>query len=137
MKSGSFASIFFLVVCAMPSVVFASEAQLLTVPEGDPKNGRQVFTDLKCYSCHQIAGDNKVLSSIASVKGPTLGLSQSRYKPGFLADSIISPSHAIAPGFKNQDQASQLSRMGDFSDSITVRQLADLVAYLKQLDEEV
>ncbi len=125
-----------LAVIFIPSA-FASEPaqnQLLNLPEGDSLTGRQTFRELKCFSCHRIAGDIEMSSPVTLKEAPTLGLKQARYKPYFIADSIVFPSHVIASSAGASDG---LSRMGDFSDSMTVKQLADLVAYLKQLDEEV
>lgn len=115
----------------------AAERQLLSLPEGDAEAGRLVFRELKCFSCHRILGDIEMALPVAGQEGPALGLRQARYKERFIADSVVFPSHAIAPGSKGRSGPEGFSRMGDFSDSMTVRQLADLVAYLKQLDEEV
>ncbi len=111
--------------------------QLLNLPRGDPEAGRKAFVDLKCHACHPVAGDNEMSKPISTVEGPTLGLKQARYRAYYIADSIIFPSHAISLGFKPGMSGTPVSPMGDFSDSMTVKQLADLVAYVKQLDEEV
>lgn len=114
----------------------ASEVEVLNLPEGEEERGRQAFQDLKCSSCHAIAGDPELKDPVASKPAPVLGLKQSSYKTRFLAQSIIDPSHAIAPGFKEKENPLQ-SRMGDFTETMTVRQLSDLVAYLRSRDEEV
>ncbi len=113
------------------------ESQLLSLPKGDAVEGRQAFRELKCFSCHRIAGDIEMPAPVTLGEGPTLGLRQARYKARYIADSIIFPSHVIENDLKSHKTGDSLSRMGDFSDSMTVKQLADLVAYLKQLDEEV
>lgn len=118
------------------SAGWASEVEVLNLPEGEEERGRQAFQDLKCSSCHAIAGDPELKDPVASKPGPALGLKQSSYRTRFLAQSIIDPSHAIAPGFKEKENPLQ-SRMGDFTETMTVRQLADLVAYLRSRDEEV
>ena len=109
----------------------------LSLPEGDPEKGREAFVAMKCNVCHEVRGDVSMEKTSAAKPGPKLGVAQSRYRPDFLADSIVFPSHAIKPGFKTPDAAKGISRMGDFSDTMTVRELADVVAYLKSLDEEV
>ena len=129
-------SVLMMLGVAAASVSRASEVEVLNLPEGDEERGRQAFQELKCNSCHAIAGDPELKDPIASKPGPILGLKQSSYKTRFLAQSIIDPSHAIVPGFKEKDNPLQ-SRMGDFTETMTVRQLSDLVAYLKSRDEEI
>ncbi len=112
-------------------------AELLSLPKGDAQKGREAFIALKCNTCHEIKGDISLAKPTAQKPGPALGVRQSRYKERFIADSIIFPSHAIQPGFGGKNPVDQTSRMGDFSDSITVQQLSDVVSYLKSLDDEV
>jgi hypothetical protein len=57
------------------------------------------------------------------------------YRPrtdGELVSAIINPSHRIVP-VEPADlvRSGRLSRMGDFSESMSVRQLVDLVAFLQ------
>ncbi len=115
----------------------SSKIQLLSLPEGDAARGREAFISLKCNSCHAVAGDKELATPTAQKPGPVFGVRQSRYKPNFIADSIIFPSHAIQRDTDGRNLDDQLSRMGDFSDTITVRQLADVVVYLRSLDNEV
>ncbi len=115
----------------------SSKIQLLSLPEGDVGRGREAFISLKCNSCHAVAGDTQLTKPTAQKPGPVFGVRQSRYKPNFIADSIIFPSHAIQRDSNGLNSDDQLSRMGDFSDSITVRQLSDVVVYLRSLDNEV
>ena len=65
-----------------------------------------------------------------------LGPKQAAYAPGWIANSIVSPSHTIARNFEGEYEEGELSRMGDFSDVMTVRQMIDLVAYIKSLGAE-
>ena len=126
----------FIAAGALTACAAAAEIEILNLPEGDEQRGRQAFQKLKCTSCHAVAGDAELKNSIAAKPGPVLGFRQATYKSHFLAQSIIDPSHAIAPGFKEKENPRQ-SRMGDFTETMTVRQLSDLVAYLKSRDEEV
>ncbi len=115
----------------------SSKIQWLSLPEGDTGRGREAFISLKCNSCHAVAGDKELAAPTAQKPGPVFGVRLSRYKPNFIADSIIFPSHAVQRDANGLNSEDQLSRMGDFSDTITVRQVADIVAYLKSLDNEV
>jgi len=125
-----------LLLGAFPVTAHAA-IERLSLPEGDAEKGRQSFIALKCNVCHEVRGDVTMEKTSAAKPGPKLGVAQSRYKSDFLADSIVFPSHAIKPGTQTPDSVKGVSRMGDFSDTMTVRELADLVAYLKSLDEEV
>jgi hypothetical protein len=52
---------------------------------------------------------------------------------GYLVTSIINPSHKLARGLDKEEITTSAgeSRMPDYSDIMTVRQLIDLVAFLQ------
>ena len=55
------------------------------------------------------------------------------YQPtdGRFVTSIINPDHKLAPGYPTENvQEDGVSRMADYRDVMTVRQLVDLVAFL-------
>jgi len=57
---------------------------------------------------------------------------------GEIVTSVIFASHRLAPGYSRYlIQSGDLSRMPDYNDSLTVRQLADLVAFLQSRYEVV
>jgi mono/diheme cytochrome c family protein len=108
------------------------------LPQGDPAAGRMVFVEMECYKCHQIKGED--FPGIAeSEKGVGPELSQMAGHPvEFLAESIINPNAVIEPedkelGYLGEDGR---SKMPDFGDSLTVKQVADLAAYLASLEGE-
>ena len=49
---------------------------------------------------------------------------------GELLTAILEPSHRVTMTSPASVQAGHLSRMGDFSEAMTVRQLIDLVAFV-------
>lgn len=109
----------------------------LVVPRGDAADGRAAFVALSCHSCHAVAGDPEMPAPISAHPGPTLGPVQAAHgavDAGSIASAIVSPSHMVV---SEVDPASEekLSPMGDFSDAMTVRQLVDLVAYVRSLGE--
>lgn len=106
------------------------------LPEGDPVAGREAFVTLKCMSCHWVANDTEFTGPVADKIGPLLGYRQAGYSAGWLANSIVTPSHTIAGGSNGLTEEGKLSRMGDFSEIMTVRQLIDIVAYLKSKGEQ-
>jgi mono/diheme cytochrome c family protein len=102
------------------------------LPAGDPAAGREAFTMLQCHACHQVKGDRDLPELTAVDLGPELGPELSRFSQGDLVSAIVVPSHSMVHfGAKAGD--AELSRMGDFTEVMTVRQLVDVVAYLEQI----
>jgi hypothetical protein len=101
------------------------------LPQGDPVQGRKALLDLKCNTCHRIVGENSE-PRVEGTLGPDLGKAQAAYSKEQLATSIIAPSHNVA-SIDQKWRSGDVSRMGDFNQAMTVRQLIDLVAYLKSL----
>jgi hypothetical protein len=57
---------------------------------------------------------------------------------GDLITSIINPSHKIASGYKDEGvRRGDHSRMADYSDVMTVRQMIDIIAFLHSRYEVV
>lgn len=100
------------------------------LPAGDPELGKQAFVSFGCVDCHTVTNDTfniepKLQQAIA------LGGQRSEVMTyGRLVTSIIHPSETI----KGNEDAFQigdgLSLMPEFKETMTVKQLADLVSYL-------
>ena len=103
------------------------------LPDGDPVAGQAAFVDLKCNACHRVAG----VDLPAPVADPVVPVSLGGRTPrartdGELVGAIVDPSHKLAPGYPKANlKSGDLSRMGDFSDVMTVRQLIDIVGFLQ------
>ena len=91
--------------------------------DGDPVAGRRAFIDLKCIDCHTVAEDPHLPKSGRADSGPILAR-QDRYKAIELADIIRNTNTG-----KNEDYLGQVMR--DYTQKMTVRQLVDVVAYLR------
>jgi mono/diheme cytochrome c family protein len=107
-----------------------------TVPPGDPQQGRGVFVRLECFTCHAVKGEPfpgapKTTDDV----GPELTGMGAHHPAAYLAESILDPNAVIVTGH-SYASADGLSRMPDYSDVLTVRQLIDLVAYLANLTAE-
>jgi hypothetical protein len=104
------------------------------LPDGDPQRGQQVFVDLKCNACHRVQGVD-LPAPVADPPVPVVlgGVVYGVRTDGELAASIIDPSHRLAPGYRVTEVAvgTEKSRMGDYSEAMTVRELVDLVAFLQ------
>jgi L-cysteine S-thiosulfotransferase len=103
------------------------------LPAGDADRGRAAFVDMRCHACHQVAG-HEMPAPVADppVRVELGGLVYQPRTDGELVTSIIHPSYRLAPGHAaGAITSGRLSRMGDVNDQLTVRELADLVAFLQ------
>jgi hypothetical protein len=107
------------------------------LPNGDPSKGKQVFVEYRCHSCHEVAGvalDRPVADPPVRVQ-----LGGRVYTPptdGVLATAILHPSYRLA-GPREAVVSGRLSRMGDFTDAMTLREMVDVVAFLQTTYEEI
>ena len=71
---------------------------------------------------------------VSAAQGPDLDATLRRRPASEVAAAIIVPSHSVSvrtsPGVRKTLETRLLSPMGDFSRALSVRQLADLLAYL-------
>lgn len=109
----------------------------VVLPRGDVQEGRQAFQDLKCHVCHRVSGERGFAAPVAELRGPDLNALLQLQETSDIAAAIIAPSHSMSIRTSEAVKA-QLSRqgaspMGDFSRVMTVRQLADLLAYLRSV----
>lgn len=106
----------------------------VTLPAGNAQGGRQAFQDLKCYLCHQKAGDTRFPAPVSAARGPDLDETLRRQSASEIAAAIVAPSHSMSvrtdKALRPRLARESVSPMGDFSSTLTVRQLADLLAYL-------
>jgi mono/diheme cytochrome c family protein len=107
-----------------------------TVPAGDATAGKQAFEKMQCYSCHTVRGQRfGDPSQNPGGIGPDLTASHGQLPAEYLAESIVSSSRVLAHGqFRAAYRAPDgRSRMGDYSEIMSVRELIDLVAVLRSL----
>jgi len=106
------------------------------VEQGDVAAGRQAFIDHRCHQCHNIADES--MPPLAGADRPILELGgPTTYVRSYadLTTSIINPDHAISERYRDQ-----LLLRGELPfespmpmpslDTMTVRQLIDIVAFL-------
>jgi hypothetical protein len=103
------------------------------LPEsGDFERGKQAFLTLKCFQCHSVDGVD-----LPAPRGdvPTVvklgGTVTELRTDGYLVTSMIHPSHRLARYPTEQVSVEGMSRMPDYADSMTVRNMIDLVAFLQ------
>ena len=105
----------------------------LTLPVGNAIQGKTAFVSLHCNDCHAVEG---VLlpDPVARPPAPDLGGTVSLLPTdGKLVTAIVNPNHDIrrVAGRVSTAADGRTSRMGDYSDVMTTRQLVDVVAWLQ------
>jgi mono/diheme cytochrome c family protein len=103
------------------------------IPPGDAAEGRKVFVALECFACHEVKGESFPQSSkTPRASGPELTGMGSHHPAEYFAESIVNPNRVIVqgPGYTAPDG---LSKMPSYADSMTLKQLVDVVAYVKSL----
>jgi L-cysteine S-thiosulfotransferase len=101
------------------------------LPPGDVAAGEKAFVDLQCATCHTLPGAAMPAPSAATpvALGGRVVLPPT---DGDLTTDIIMPASHFASGYPaSQVQEGSKSKMPDYTERITVRQLADLVAFLQ------
>jgi len=98
---------------------------------GSVDRGKTAFLSLECNRCHEVSGVDLPRPTVQPAVPVILGgLVTSEVPDGYLATSIINPSHKLAPYPKELITVGGKSRMPEY-DQITARQLADIVAFLQ------
>lgn len=106
------------------------------VEEGDVDAGRQAFIDHQCHQCHSVAG--VTLPPLAGAAPPILelgGQTSAVKSYAELMTSIINPNHVISERYREQLRLQAVVPLDSpmptpHIDTMTVRQLIDLVAFL-------
>ncbi len=109
-----------------------SETLEIVLPAGDPAEGKRVFSEFLCEACHQVSDDPDFRTMGTLGEGPDLALSSAK-PAGYIVTAIIAPSHDIPPDPDTQKRFRNYygdSVMPSFNETLTVRGLVDLVAYL-------
>ena len=100
--------------------------------DGNLERGRTVFLEMQCHNCHEVDGQNLPQPAMQPAVPVRLGGEVAReLTDGYLVTSIIYPSYTLAHHSKDMIAAGGKSRMPDYADRVTARQLTDLVSYLQ------
>jgi mono/diheme cytochrome c family protein len=109
-----------------------SPAGFRLASNGDATRGKQVFLELHCVECHQVA-DVNLSVPMAQDRVPVVlgGEVDRQMADGYLVTAIINPSFVIARRYPADQMTKQgKSRMPNYEE-LTVRELTDLVAFLQ------
>jgi cytochrome c len=103
------------------------------LPPGSAAEGRRVFVAMECFACHQVQGESfPQPSKMRREKGPDLTGMGSHHPAEYFAESIVNPNRVIVEG-AGYTGPDGLSIMPSYADTLTLKQLVDLVAYLTSL----
>jgi hypothetical protein len=122
--------------CNQPPSDAGSQAVTVALPIGDVSAGRKAFVDLKCTACHAVPSESEFPAPVSANPGPSIDARVGGRDVSYLVTAIVSPSHELSPSTDEKVRAQLtgvLSPMGDFSQTMTVRQLVDLQAYLRSV----
>jgi sulfur-oxidizing protein SoxX len=106
------------------------------IEEGDIEAGRQAFIDHQCHQCHSVAGVTLPPLAGANEVLLELGGETSTVKSyAELMTSVINPNHAISERYRERLRLEATVPLESpmpmpHIDTMTVRQLIDLVAFL-------
>ena len=105
------------------------------LPEGDAHRGKEAFVELRCTTCHLVAGLKDEFTSPPATPMVDVklgGLAMREPTDGELLTSIVNPNHRIYPGSEEREKimSGSESRMANLREVMTVQQLLDLVTFL-------
>ncbi|MCK6479555.1 MAG: cytochrome c [Planctomycetes bacterium] len=110
-------------------------ARGFVLPPGDPGRGSIAFVELRCCDCHAVRGGGFPEPTLRPPLPFVLGDGwETPPSEEWLAASIADPTHEVLPGNVVSFHGSgEVYRMTDFSETMTIGQLRDLVAFLRTL----
>jgi hypothetical protein len=103
------------------------------LPTGDHERGREAFRSQGCTLCHRATGELDLPAPVSVNTAPEIGIAQVTWSASDLTRAIVDPSHRFEPD--SPDAGAQGSPMLDYIDELTLRELADLLAYIRYLGE--
>lgn len=109
-------------------------AATFELPEtANPEDGMDVFEAMKCWECHGgVKGfEDKVVEGGGKV-GPDISAIAAIQDAQYMYESIVFPNKVIVKGegFTGEDGK---TKMPEFHDTMTIRQIYDLIAFLQTL----
>jgi mono/diheme cytochrome c family protein len=106
-----------------------------TLPAGDPAAGRKVFIEAECYKCHEVKGETFPAVADADKVGPELSQMAGMHPVEFFAESVMNPNAVMDADAKERGYLGEdgKSKMPDYGDILTIKQVTDLATYLASL----
>ncbi len=124
------------VVRADPSAPRLPKGWQFSLPPGDPVAGKAAIRKMECFACHRIPTGDFPEARTSGGVGPDLVPAYSKLPREYLAESIVNPHKYIAGTLEHYRGHQEVSsQMRDYSSLMTVRELIDIVEYLKHLGD--
>ena len=131
MRTGTLALLLLATLSALAACGGRHSPAGFRLPEtGDIARGERAFEQLRCWTCHTVDG-MELPAATASNPVPLGGAVRELRTDGYLVTSIIHPSHKLAKQPVEQIAVEGESKMPDYTQGMTVRQLVDLTAFLQ------
>lgn len=110
----------------------AADRDGVLLPDGDRARGELAFRRVGCARCHVLPEEGAARGRDQFWIRIALGKATSRMTDGELGTELILPSRRIHPSHISRDEEDpSASPMPTFAPSLTVQELADLVAFLR------
>lgn len=124
--------------CLLPAAVESGkgeEPRPFVLPVGDAVAGESVFIRLECYSCHNVSGKSYEEAKGREPIGPELNATHAAQSRESIAGRLISYDRFLSEGHykATYSRSDGSSRMANFNDVMTVRDLIDLVEFIKSI----
>jgi cytochrome c2 len=104
-----------------------------SLPAGDAEAGKAAFVKMDCTACHHVPDSSLPRPRTSGGVGPDLGAGYARLPREYLAESIINRHKYIAGTLEKQTgQQTVSSRMADYNGILSVRDLIDIIEFLKR-----
>lgn len=101
---------------------------VFVLPDGNAATGRAVFDRMECVACHTKKGAQSAARGTSGVGPPLSGYAD--LPKEYLAESIISAHTVVAaPGYT---VTGGKAGMGNYNHFLTVQELVDIVAFLRE-----
>ena len=103
------------------------------LPAGDADAGKAAFVKLDCPACHNVPDPSVPRARTSGGLGPALGPAYAALPREYLAESIINRHKHIAGTLEKQTGLKTVSsKMADYNGIMSVRDLLDIVEFLKR-----
>ena len=104
-----------------------------TLPAGDADAGKTAFVKMDCQACHNVPDPSVPRARTSGGIGPDLGPAYAALPREYLAESIIDQHKHIAGTLEKQTGRRPVwSKMSDYGDIMSVRDLLDIIEFLKR-----
>jgi hypothetical protein len=103
-------------------------------PSGDQAAGKAAFRKMQCYGCHRVPGSDLPDERTAGGVGPDFVPAYSKLPATYLAEAIMGRHRQMSGTLEHfVGLQKTTSEMADYTTIMSVRELLDIVTFLKNL----